>query len=130
MTRPDILSGKTRKVKTDCGNMYITINYKESQPLEPIEVFSVMGKSGKCTAAYNEALARLISLALQEGVKVDSIAKQLIGIQCATQGGTSITSCPDAIARELMKKEEDRYQHLMYDTGRHVREPMKKEEDR
>jgi len=99
--RPEVLPGKTYKLKTGCGNIYVIINDHEGQPFE---VFSVMGKSGGCAASYSEAIARLISLALRSGVEPQAIIKNLRGIAChsvAWHEGEKVLSCADAIAKAL-----------------------------
>jgi ribonucleoside-diphosphate reductase alpha chain len=98
--RPSQLGGKTVKQSTGCGNMYITVNSEDN---DPFEVFLTMGKSGGCLAAQNEALARVVSLALRSGVDPEEIVKQLKGIRCPnpTMGPNGCTSCPDALSRVL-----------------------------
>ena len=101
MIRPSKLEGKTVKVKTGCGNMYLTVNFHEGQPYE---MFCYLGKPGGCISGQNEAVARLVSLCFRLGGSVESIIKQLKGISCP-QGvfvdGIRIESCADAIAYAL-----------------------------
>ncbi|MFY9383938.1 MAG: ribonucleotide-diphosphate reductase subunit alpha, partial [Acetomicrobium sp.] len=101
--RPPVLSGKTVKIGTSYGNLYLTLNFIDGQPFE---VFATLGKSGKDTQAHTEALGRLISLALRSGIPIDEIIKQLKGIGGSTpflEGDSLILSLPDAIARGLEK---------------------------
>jgi ribonucleoside-diphosphate reductase alpha chain len=102
-SRPQMTSGKTYKMNTGCGNLYVTIN-EDQKGL--CEVFTHIGKTGGCAAAQSEAVSRMISLALRSGVDVDSVIKQLGGIRCASprlgEEGT-ILSCPDAIGKALSK---------------------------
>ncbi len=101
--RPQVVTGATTSIETGCGKMYVTIN--EDEDGHPFEVFSQMGKAGGCAAAQDEAITRLVSLALRSGVAIESVLKQLRGIACPVPhmlpGGVRVTSCPDAIAKAV-----------------------------
>ena len=100
-TRPETLTGKTHRIKTGLGWLYITINEHDDKP---IELFAVMGKSGGDITAQAEAIGRLVSLALRHDIPMDKISKQLIDIAGSEQivdKDTLIKSVPDAIGRLL-----------------------------
>ena len=95
MNRPDVLVGKTIRLRTSCGWIYITHNTHE--------VFINLGKAGGCAATQTEAIGRLISLALQYHIPIEEITQQLKGIQCSVPNG-DVKSCADAIAKALEEK--------------------------
>jgi ribonucleoside-diphosphate reductase alpha chain len=100
--RPEVMSGKTYKVKTGYGNLYVTINNDENGV--PFEVFATIGKSGGFFQEQSEGICRLISLALRAGVKIEEIIDHLKGIRgpmpTITDKGV-ILSLPDAIGKIL-----------------------------
>jgi ribonucleoside-diphosphate reductase alpha chain len=100
--RHEVTFGMTRKMKTGCGNLYVTINEDEEGHL--FEIFNQMGKAGGCGASQSEAIGRLVSLALRSGIRPSSVIRQLRGISCHLpmwhQGG-KILSCSDAIAKAI-----------------------------
>lgn len=101
--RPVMLDGKTYRVKTGHGNLYLTVNTFDSVP---IEIFVNIGKSGLSTTADAEALGRVISLALRRGATIRDIISQLQDIGGNRQiyiEGSLIKSVPDAIAKILEK---------------------------
>ena len=101
--RPKVVSGKTYKMPSGLGTLYITINEDEEGLLE---VFIQVGKSGGHANALTEAIGRLISLALRSGVSPNEIIKQLKGIRSANpvwEDGEVYFSVPDTIAKVLEK---------------------------
>ncbi|MBZ1348737.1 MAG: adenosylcobalamin-dependent ribonucleoside-diphosphate reductase [Candidatus Liptonbacteria bacterium] len=100
--RPMALIGKTYRIKTGYGNLYITINNDENGL--PFEIFATIGKSGGFFQEQTEGVCRLISLALRCGIKIEEIVSHLKGIRgpmpVISENGT-ILSLPDAIGRAL-----------------------------
>ena len=100
-TRPSITEGRTRRMRTGDGTLYVTVNEDENGLCE---VFTAIGKAGGTVAAQTEAISRLISLALRSGVDPNSIINQLKGISGPNptwEDGQLILSTPDAIGRAL-----------------------------
>ncbi len=90
----------TRKITFACGNLYITINEIDGNPFR---VFLKLGKAGHCQRALLEAVARLVTIVLQDtDMSLDRICKTLGGIQC-DKGIVGKKSCMDSLAKDLKK---------------------------
>ncbi|MCP4727711.1 MAG: vitamin B12-dependent ribonucleotide reductase, partial [bacterium] len=98
--------GRTEKMVTADGTLYITINQDE---FGLCEVFTNIGKHGSDVAAWSEAVGRLISLCLRSGIDLKSLIQQLRGITSTPiwQEGEQILSVPDAIGRALSRYLEE-----------------------
>ncbi len=100
--RPSVMAGKTYRMKTGYGSLFITINDDDAG--RPFEVFAAIGKTGGYMQEQSEGMCRMISISLRAGVSVSEIIDQLKGIRgpqpAFTEHGT-IYSLPDAIARVL-----------------------------
>jgi ribonucleoside-diphosphate reductase alpha chain len=106
--RPAITRGRTERIRTGEGNLYVTIN-EDEQGL--CEVFTTIGKAGGNAAAQSEAISRLISLCLRSGVDPLEIVNQLKGISGPTpvwDNGTLMLSAPDAIGKAIERYLADR----------------------
>ena len=96
--RPKTLDGKTRRVDTGYGKMYVTLNKNQG---ELFEVMATVGKSGATMEADTEAIARLISLALRSGVEAAEVVEQLQDIKAdrvAWEDGKPVRSVAEGIA--------------------------------
>ncbi len=100
--RPKVVRGKTYRMKTEMGHLYVTIN-EDDEGL--VEVFANLGKSGSSAMAFTEAIGRLISLALRSGVKPTAIIDELSLIRglrpVVQEDGKVVFSVPDAIAKAM-----------------------------
>ena len=109
--RPEVVNGKTVKVKTECGNLYVTLNVDDGQLCE---IRTELGKAGQCTNGLLKALAISWSIMLQElePAKVMKLFKRHYkGLSCGSifyEKGKKYTSCVDKImelAFEELKEE-------------------------
>ena len=99
--RPSVTEGKTFKISTGCGNMYVTINEDADGP---IELFAQVGKSGACASCLIDATTRSISMALRANVPIEYIQSQLQGFRCPTPAFNKtgpVLSCIDGISQIL-----------------------------
>ncbi|HHY35156.1 MAG TPA: ribonucleoside reductase class II [Firmicutes bacterium] len=97
--RPKRLSGFTDVKETPVGKLFLTLNTLDGHP---VELFAQIGKAGSDVAAFTEALARLISLALRSGIDPHEVADQLTGIGGSRSigfGPNRVRSVPDAIGQ-------------------------------
>ena len=99
--RPHEMTGATSKIQTGHGSFYVTVNKDGNHLIK--EVVAWTGKSGACEHASTEAIGRLISTAIQFGVPMPVLVKQLRGIECCPKfwNGKRNTSPVDAIAQIL-----------------------------
>jgi ribonucleoside-diphosphate reductase alpha chain len=124
--RPYVMAGKTYRIKTGYGNLYVTIN--DDQRGKPFEVFTIIGKNGGFMQEQSEAICRLISLALRAGVGAEKVVDDLKGIRgpmpIFTDKGT-ILSLPDAIGRILEEhsmEKKDQVEELVAETEKRLEE--------
>lgn len=112
--RPDKIAGYTSRVNTSMGTMYLTVNSSEDG--DPVEVFVNVGKAGSDVMAMGEAIGRLVSLNLQNGVNYQTVAKQLTGV-----GGTS--SFNPGLVHALGKALDSHQASLLSDKGEEAKSP-------
>lgn len=106
--RPRSLKAEIFKTKTGSGTLYTSVGVDESGL--PMEIFINISKHGTEVSAFSEALGRVISIALQNGINVDDIAETIIGIMgdtSAWDNGKLIKSVPDAVGK-VLKEYSDR----------------------
>lgn len=100
--RPSEVRGRTYKMNTGYGNLYVTVNDDTSG--DPFEIFATIGKAGGFFAAKSEAICRMVSLSLRSGIGVSDVIDQLKGIRGPMPSWGErgmILSIPDAIAQVL-----------------------------
>ena len=100
--RPPMLRGRTVKMNSPLGDLYVTIN--EDEAGRAFEVFCTLGKAGGAAMADAEAIGRLLSLSLRSGIPITALRDQLRGISCDRAvgiGPTKVLSAPDAIGQAI-----------------------------
>ena len=106
--RPPMLKGRTLKMNSPLGDIYVTIN--EDDGGRPFEVFCTLGKAGGAAFADAEAMGRLMSLALRSGVPITALRDQLRGIssdRAVGVGPSKVLSAPDAIGQAIERYLEE-----------------------
>jgi ribonucleoside-diphosphate reductase alpha chain len=106
--RPPVLKGRTMKMNSPLGDIYVTIN--EDDAGRPFEVFCTLGKAGGAAFADAEAMGRLMSLALRSGVPITALRDQLRGIssdRAVGVGPKKVLSAPDAIGQAIERYLEE-----------------------
>jgi len=115
--RPEILSGRTIKVCSPFGTVFVTLNENEKE--DPFELFVNIGKCGSDIAADAEAIGRLCSLLLrisspvQPKKRIEWIVQNLAGIGGSRNvdfGQKQIRSLPDAVAFALRQYAEMKHE--------------------
>jgi ribonucleoside-diphosphate reductase alpha chain len=109
--RPDILTGKTLKAKTECGSLFVTLNEMDG---ELGEVRLNLGKSGGCVRSLLELVGILYSIILQMDIpkedKIKLFKKHCLSISCGNPfmiGEEKYTSCLDYIGRKCLEELKD-----------------------
>ena len=76
--RPIKRSGETVEIQTPFGKCFITCNFNAEKPFE---IFFRVGKQGALTNVLVDALGRVCSKAMQNGMSMDVIADTLRGLK-------------------------------------------------
>ena len=104
--RPVTPHGKTDKIKTGCGTLYLTL--KRDEEGSPMELRIQMGKSGSCVRSMLEVIGILLSIIFQNVETEDAVnalKKHLRGVNCGTEyreGDKRYSSCLDKIAQKVL----------------------------
>jgi hypothetical protein len=108
------LDAITFQVPSPDGTMFVTVT--EDRAGKPIAVFIHIGKAGAPIAAWSNALARMISLALDHGATINDIMVELSNqtsdkIRMTTQG-ESIRSSIEAVCHALMQYKRAKFDEV------------------
>jgi ribonucleoside-diphosphate reductase alpha chain len=87
------VESKTIKIKTGCGNLYVTISENN--------LTAKLGKPGGCAAAQTESITRMASLALRHGATLQEVTKEFKDICCHCPIHNGAKSCADGIAMAI-----------------------------
>lgn len=105
---------KTVRIKTGCGNAYITMTKDENKNID--QTFINRGSKGTCVA-NQIAVSRLISLSLRGGISIDDVVDQLLSVppcptyyarKCNGEEVSKGSSCPSAIGYQLEEYAEEK----------------------
>lgn len=105
--RPKILEGKTVRITTGCGQLYVTLNKTEDGKL--FEVRLVMGKVGSCKNTELYLLGIALSVMLQSDMPRERVIKTLkkhwLGSKCDSMYQNEekkFITCYDSIANLII----------------------------
>ena len=100
---PLVYDSMTMKIKTACGNLYVTMTFLDDGKLWGI--LGRLGRAGGCGSLSSEVTCGLLTEAIRAGADPERlIRKTLLGTQCHVanpQGG--LLSCADAFAVALLR---------------------------
>lgn len=105
--RPDVLSGKTYKIKVEgCATMYSTLNCEEGKLCE---IMLNVGKKGSCQNTCFYIAGVLLSIMFELGASKDKIIKTIrkhfIGVKCDA-GESCFHRLGERIIKELESEKE------------------------
>ena len=105
-TRPDVLTGPTRRISTPCGSGLVTLNQTADGTLT--EVFFRVGKPGECRKLVTNVISKLVTRCLRYGVEPEEIVKDFMGEECQGYDGSpnGNRSCVDALAKAIVREQE------------------------
>lgn len=101
----DVYPAFRTQIKTQYGNLHVCIVLDEDGKTER-EIFAQLGKAGDIIAADLEAICRVASLSLRNGVSLEKVIDQLKDIgstHVLPSAHGKIVSMPDALAKALQK---------------------------
>jgi ribonucleoside-diphosphate reductase alpha chain len=126
---PKVASGIRYEIETGYGGMFVNIVEDEHGP---VELIANVGKSGGTVQSMTEAIGRLVSKSLQNGVPPTEIVKQLENIHSprkAWDGGEGVESVPDGIAVALKRHIESEMNHTTVVPTNHEEQSHEQEEE-
>jgi acyl-CoA hydrolase len=115
----DKLDAVTIQVPSPDGTMFVTIT--EDKSGKPIAVFIHIGKAGAPIAAWSNALARMLTLALDHGATINDVLVELSNQTSdrirITNNGESIRSGVEAVCSALMQYKRSKFDEVRATLG-------------
>jgi|SRR5215203_192827 len=110
----------TYRIETPDGTMFVTV--MESNAGKPIAIQIHMGKVGAPLSAWSQAVAHIVTLALECGAGVNDVIKELSEHTSdraprVLLNGARIRSGPDGLCHALMKYRKEKYTQLVQTLG-------------
>jgi len=109
--RPEVMRGRSPKLNTPCGTLYLTLN-EDGGILREVRIN--MGKSGSCIGIMFPTIALFISVMLQSNMSREKIKKTLLKQfdgncgQVIWQEGERFSSCIDWIITKILEEMANR----------------------
>lgn len=106
------------KVRSPDGTIFV--NVMENQAGEPVGIIINIGKSGSSVAAWAQALGEMISLALEQGVKLEAILTKLSSITSSGSARSKdvvVNSGPEGVFIALLKYRSSKFEELKASLG-------------
>jgi|SRR5436190_1705827 acyl-CoA hydrolase len=113
------LDAVTFQVPSPDGTMFVTVT--EDRAGKPIAVFIHIGKAGAPIAAWSNALARMLTLALDHGATINDVLVELSNQTTdkirLTQSGESIRSGVEGVCNALMQYKRAKFEEVRLTLG-------------
>lgn len=102
-------TSETAKLKSSCGNLFITTVFGKSEL--PIKILIDLGKAGGCTKAHLSVLSEYINLALSQGDSaIIPALSHFTGITCS-EGNSCIDVAIQYVLEKIIKIKETQIDH-------------------
>lgn len=106
------------KVRSPDGTIFV--NVMENYVGEPIGLIINIGKSGSAVAAWAQALGEIITLSLENGIKLEMILTKLSSITSSGSARSKdivVNSGPEAVFIALLKYRSSKFEELKLSLG-------------
>lgn len=111
---PNKFQNITFQVKTPDGMMFVTV--LEDADKKPVGFHINIGKAGAAIAAWSQALARIMSLAVDKGAAVNDIIEELSSLtsdkEVTLERGEKVRSGPEGVVVALFNYRNEKFLEL------------------